>query len=132
MPILNLMVAFSLGHKLRGLRSWRDLGGSHAAGISPRVLGLTTLGRMIIIPACHGGLLYAALDALPHGRLLRVILFIEMAPPTASMVIVLAHITRKPEAAQLVALAMVPQYLLASVTLTLVVAFALHVTAPQA
>lgn len=60
------------------------------------------------------------------------ILFIEMAPPTASMVIVLAHITRKPKAAQLAALAMLPQYLLATVTLTLIVAFALHVTSPAA
>jgi hypothetical protein len=58
------------------------------------------------------------------------ILFIEMAPPTASMVIVLAHVTGRPKAAQLAAFAMIPQYILASITLTLVVAFALHVTTP--
>eukprot|EP00966_Prymnesium_polylepis_P298669 6902035-Prymnesium_polylepis.1 len=50
----------------------RQLLGSEAAGISPRVMAFTTLGRMVIIPLCHGTLLYALLDLLPEGHLVRV------------------------------------------------------------
>ena len=131
-PMVNLMLAFSLGHKLRSLRSVRDLLGSESAGISSRALALATFGRMLLIPLLHGSLLYAILDALPAGRLFRLLLFVEVAPPTASMVVVLAHMTKRPKAAQLVALAMVPQYLIAVLSLTLVVAFALHITQPDA
>ena len=53
-------------------RNRLQLLGSEAAGISPRVMAFTTLGRMVIIPLCHGTLLYALLDLLPEGHLVRV------------------------------------------------------------
>ena len=59
------------------------------------------------------------------------IVFVEMAPPTASMVVVLSHLANKPRSAQLVAWASIPQYLVGIVTLTLVIAFALAVTEPE-
>ena len=130
-PMVNLMLAFSLGHKLRALKSWRELLGSTAAGISPRTMITLTLGRMVLTPLCHGAVLYGLLGVLPQSRLLRVIVFVEMAPPTASMVVVLSHLANKPRSAQLVAWASIPQYLLGIVTLTLVIAFALAVTEPE-
>ena len=130
-PMVNLMLAFSLGHKLRALKSWRELLGSTAAGISPRTMVTLTLGRMVLTPLCHGAVLYGLLGVLPQSRLLRVIVFVEMAPPTASMVVVLSHLANKPRSAQLVAWASIPQYLLGIVTLTLVIAFALAVTEPE-
>ncbi|EOD30775.1 hypothetical protein EMIHUDRAFT_232366 [Emiliania huxleyi CCMP1516] len=127
-PIVNLMLAFSLGHKLRALKSWRELLGSKGAGISPRTMVTLTLGRMVLAPLCHGGVMYAVLGELPPSRLMRVIVFVEMAPPTASMVVVMLHLAKKPRSAQLVAWAIIPQYLLATVTLTLTITFALAVT----
>ena len=127
-PIINLMMAFSLGIKLKTLNSCTDLLGSEDAGVSSRTLAVSTLGRMIILPAIHGTILYALLDQLPEGRLFRTIPFIEMAPPTASIVVVLAHLADMPKQAQLLAFAIVPQYIIAVVTLTLWCAFALYVT----
>ena len=127
-PVINLMLAFSLGHKLRALKSWRQLLGSADAGISPRTMAVLTLGRMVLLPVCHGAILYAMLDSLPSSRLFRVIVFVEAAPPTASIVVVLSHMAGKARSAQLVAWAVVPQYLLAIFTLTLVIAFSLAVT----
>ena len=131
-PIVNLMLAFSLGHKLRSLTSWRELLGGGESGLTPRSLALATLGRMLLVPAIHGGLVYALLPYLPEGRVFRLLLFLEVAPPTASLLVVLAHVTRKPKAAQLAALALIPQYAVGVVSLTLVVAFALNVTADGA
>ena len=127
-PIINLMVAFSLGHKLKALRSWRDLFGSHEVGISSRTLLVLTLGRMIIMPTLNGLALYAMFGILPASRLLRVILFVEMAPPTASIVVMLTHLAEKPKLAQLCAFALVPQYLLVPLTLTTTLIVALYVT----
>ena len=42
MPTINLMVAFSLGHKLRSLTSWRELLGSTRSGVSRRTLAVLT------------------------------------------------------------------------------------------
>lgn len=126
-PCINLMMAFSLGHKLRSLGSWRELLGSTNSGISQRTLFVLTCGRLIILPAIHGAILYALLDSLPSSRLFRTLLFVEMAPPTASIVVVLAQVGRKPELAQLCAFALVPQYLVAVFTLTFAVAFALKI-----
>jgi hypothetical protein len=111
---------------LRSLRR-RDLLGSARAGISTRTLLVLTFGRLIVLPVVHGGVLYALLPSLPSSRLFRTLLFVEMAPPTASIVVVLAQVGRKPALAQLCAFALVPQYLVATVTLTLAVAFALRV-----
>eukprot|EP00908_Phaeocystis_cordata_P000606 Transcript_10670.p2 GENE.Transcript_10670~~Transcript_10670.p2 ORF type:complete len:550 (-),score=217.43 Transcript_10670:89-1738(-) len=132
-PVINLMLGFSLGHKLKQLASWRQLLGSKEAGISPRTMGVLTLGKMIALPVFHGAILYGLLraGALPPSRLARVIAFIEAAPPTASIVVVLSHMARKPRAAQLVAWAIIPQYFVAMFSLTLVIAFALAVTEPE-
>ena len=86
---------------------------------------------MVLTPLCHGAVLYGLLGVLPQSRLLRVIVFVEMAPPTASMVVVLSHLAMAPRSAQLVAWASIPQYLLGIVTLTLVIARALAVTEPE-
>ena len=129
-PVINCMLGFSLGHKLRGLSSWRQLLGAHDAGIAPRTMLVLTLGKMVLLPLCHGAILYGLLDSLPSSRLTRVIVFVEAAPPTASIVVVLSHMARKPRSAQLVAWAVIPQYLLAIVSLTLVITFALAVTEP--
>lgn len=68
------------------------------AGISPRTMSVLTLSKMLLLPAVHGALLYALLrgGALPPSRLARVIAFVEAAPPTASIVVVLAHMARLP------------------------------------
>jgi len=131
-PVMNLMLGFSMGHKLAGLTSWRQLLGSAQAGISPRTMSVLTLGKMLALPCVQCALLYGLLrgGALPPSRLARVIAFVEAAPPTASIVVVLAHMARKPRAAQLVAWAIVPQYALAVLSLTLVIAFALAITEP--
>ena len=129
-PVINCMLGFSLGHKLRGLSSWRQLLGAQDAGIAPRTMLVLTLGKMVLLPLCHGAILYGLLDSLPSSRLTRVIVFVEAAPPTASIVVVLSHMARKPRSAQLVAWAVIPQYLLAIVSLTLVITFALAVTEP--
>jgi predicted permease len=128
-PIINLMVAFSLGHKLRSLPRWSDLLGSAEVGISPRTLLVLTLGRMVIVPLLDGLLLYSMFGILPASRLLRVVLFIEMAPPTASIVVLLTHLAKKPALAQLCAFALVPQYLLVPLTLTATLVIALSITA---
>ena len=127
-PLLNLMVAFSLGHKLKGLASWRDLLGSFRSGFSPRTMAVCTLGRMVIVPAIDGLLLYSMRHVLPSSRLLRVLLYVEIATPTASVVVLLAHIAKKPALAELCAFAMLPQYILGAVSLTAAVAIALGVT----
>jgi len=127
-PTINLMVAFSLGHKLRSLRRWRDLLGSAAAGISTRTLLVLSLGRMVILPLIDGLVLYSLFPILPSSRLLRVMLFIEMAPPTASIVVLLAHLAKNPKLAQLCAFALVPQYALVPITLTATIAIALRIT----
>lgn len=129
-PVINCMLGFSLGHKLRGLSSWKQLLGSQSAGISPRTMLVLTLGRMVLLPVCHGAILYGVLDQLPSSRLTRVIVFVEAAPPTASIVVVLSHMARKPRSAQLAAWAVIPQYLVAIISLTLVITFALAVTEP--
>ena len=131
-PVMNLMLGFSMGHKLKGLSSWKQLLGSAQAGISRRTMSVLTLGKMLVLPSIQSALLYALLrgGALPPSRLARVIAFVEAAPPTASIVVVLAHMARKPRAAQLVAWAIVPQYVLAVFSLTLVIAFALAITEP--
>ena len=127
-PVINLMMAYSLGHKLRSLRRWRDLFGSAEMGISTRTLSVLTLGRMVFVPAVDGLALWALLPQLPSSRLLRVMLFIEMAPPTASIVVLLAHLANKPKLAQQCAYALVPQYLLLPVTLTITLSVALKLT----
>lgn len=127
-PIINLMVAFSLGHKLKSLTRWRDLLGSSEIGISSRTLAVLTLGRMVIVPAADGLILYAMFGVLPPSRLLRVLCFIEMAPPTASIVVLLTHLAKKPKLAQLCAFALVPQYLLVPLTLTATLVVALTLT----
>ena len=83
---MNLMLGFSMGHKLAGLTSWRQLLGSAQAGISPRTLTLTltptptltlfltltigisprtmsvlTLGKMLALPCVQCALLYGLL-----------------------------------------------------------------------
>lgn len=125
-PLVNLMLAVSLGHKLRGVRSCSHLLGSTEIGISRRTLGVLTVGRMVIDPLVFGSLVYALLPVLPPGRLFRSLLLIEMAPPTASIVIVLAMLAHQPKLAQLGALAIVPQYFVAIFTLTFVILVALQ------
>ena len=95
-------------------------------------MSVLTLGKMLVLPSIQCALLYALLQggALPPSRLSRVICFVEAAPPTASIVVVLAHMARKPRAAQLVAWAIVPQYVVAIFSLTLAIAFALAITEP--
>ena len=127
-PIVNLMVAFSLGHKLRSLSRWQDLLGSPSEGVSSRTLAVLTLGRMVIVPLLDGAALYSLFGVLPKSRLLRVILFIEMAPPTASIVVLLIHAGNKPALAQLFSFALVPQYLLAPLTLTAMLIISLRIT----
>lgn len=126
-PTINLMVAFSLGHKLRALTSWRDLCGSPTAGLSRRTMLVLTSGRMLIVPAIDCLVLYAMLPLLPASRAFRVLLFVEMAPPTASIVVLLAHLAEQPKLAQLAAFALVPQYLVGTISLTAVVAVALWI-----
>ena len=72
------------------------------------------VGDLSILSMCHA---------------LRVVLFIEMAPPTASIVVLLTHLAKKPALAQLCAFALVPQYLLVPLTLTATLVIALSITA---
>ena len=111
----------------------QQLLGSAEAGISRRTMGVLTFGKMVALPLIHGAILYGLMltGALPPSRLARVIAFVQAAPPTASMVVVLSHMARKPRAAQLAAWAIIPQYIVAAVTLTLVIAFALAITEPE-
>ena len=96
-----------------------------------------------MLPLIHCGIIYLLLDVLPEGRpvtvvlergvhsttdshhvpsrLFRSLLFLEVAPPTASIVVVLAHVANKPKMAQLCAFALVPQYLIAIFSVTLIV-----------
>lgn len=127
-PLLNLMVAFSLGHKLRSLTSWREIFGSAAIGLSQRTLLVLTLGRMLVIPTVVGLVLYAALPLLPPSRLLRVMLFLEMSPPTASVVVLLIILAKRPQLAPLAALALVPQYIIAPLSLSFFMAAAMSLT----
>jgi len=82
----------------------------------------------VILPLIDGLVLYSLFPILPSSRLLRVMLFIEMAPPTASIVVLLAHLAKKPKLAQLCAFALVPQYALVPITLTATIAIALRIT----
>ena len=127
-PLLNMMVSVSLGHKLKSLSRWSDIFGSAALGLSPRTLVTLTAGRMIIIPALVSIVLVLLQPYLPESRLLRVMLFLEAAPPTASMVVLLCVLSKKHKLGQLVAFALVPQYLVAIISLTGIVALALRVT----
>ena len=127
-PVLNLMAAFSLGHKLRSLRSWRELFGSPRVGISTRTLTVLTLGRMIFVPLLDGLIVASMLPVLPSSRLLRVLLFLEMASPTANIVVLLANLSGKPQLAKLCAFALLPQYMVGVLSLVFVIVVALGLT----
>ena len=126
-PVLHLLPR-SAARQLRSLRSWRELLGSSRVGISTRTLAVLTFGRMALVPLLDSLVLAAMLPALPSSRLLRVLLFIEMAPPTASIVVLLANLSGRPQLAQLCAFALLPQYLVGMVSLVVVVVVALGLT----
>lgn len=113
MPVINLVMAFSIGLKLKEVESWRDLLGSKQVGAERRTIISSVVMRGVILPGIHFAIIYAAFPMLPEDRLFRLVLFVSAICPTASIVVALAHIAGLSDLAKVAAFAIIPQYILA-------------------
>jgi len=124
-PLMNIVMAASLGLKLKSLRGKSNVLSESSLGISWRTLLTMFVGRMLVLPLIFLGLLVAGLDFLPEDRWLRLVLFMEPVAPTANMIIVIAHCLKQKEAAESMALSIIPQFLLFPFTATASIALGL-------
>lgn len=112
-PVINLVMAFSIGLKLKEIDSWTGLLGSKQVGAEPRTIISSVVMRGVVLPGIHFGLIYAAFPMLPENRLFRLVLLVSAICPTASIVVALAHIAGLSDLAKVAAFAIIPQYVLA-------------------
>ena len=126
-PIVNLVMAFSIGLKLKEMDSWRSIIGSKEVGAEPRAVISSVALRGIVLPAIHFGILIAIFPFLPDIRLFRFMLIVCSICPTASIVVVVAHIAGLGELAKTAAFVIIPQYILAIPGLIVFLSLALFV-----
>ena len=126
-PIVNLVMAFSIGLKLKELDSWKSLLGSKKLGAEPRAVISSVILKGIVFPGIHFGILVAIFPFLPDIRLFRLILIVCSICPTASIVVVVAHIAGLSELAKTTAFVIIPQYILAIPGLIVFLSLALFV-----
>merc|ERR1712048_191791 len=107
----NLTMAASLGLQLKKLKSWRDVLGGGSSGISRRTLMFLVFGKIIVTPALIFCLLLIFHEELPPDRWFRLLLFMETCTPTANNVVTLATVLQDQDAAQLLALTTIAQFI---------------------
>lgn len=112
-PLINLVMAFSIGLKLKEVHSWRGLLGSKEMGVEPRTVVASVAMRGLLLPGIHFGIIYALLPMFPENRLFRLVLFAASICPTASIVVVVANVAGLPDLAKIAAFVIIPQYILA-------------------
>lgn len=127
-PIINLVMAFSIGLKLRELPNWRAIFGSKQIGAAPRTLVSAMILRSLVLPGIHFGLLYLVFPVLPGNRLMRMVLIAASICPTASLVVVLTHVAELPELAKTLAFVITPQYIFSIPTLAFFLSLGLYVS----
>lgn len=113
--LTNLIPAFAMGFQLLEMKAprWRRLLFAEGLGMSRRTLGCLVVSRIVVIPTLNVLVLrYFLWDYLPRDRWIRILMLIQPAGPTANFVSILAHLCNQPAAAELIALAMIPQLLL--------------------
>jgi len=119
LSIINLIMAASLSLKLMDLKNFRQLFGHEDIGISRRTLISLLLGRMIIFPLIGMAILYSISDLiLPDDKLMELVLYLAFVTPTANMTILLAQILKRQRIAEILALSILPQYILGAVSVT--------------
>ncbi|GBG33029.1 Cytochrome P450 CYP12A2 [Hondaea fermentalgiana] len=124
-PAVVLALANMMGLKLVETRCSDLLGGDEdVMGISKRTMFWLVAGRMIIMPIVGFALLYAAIDLFPKDQILLLILFTELAMPTASLVPLTSPIVP----AKVVSLSLINQFVIGLFTLTIFTFLALTIT----
>mmetsp|Transcript_8773 Transcript_8773/g.25061 ORF Transcript_8773/g.25061 Transcript_8773/m.25061 type:complete len:146 (+) Transcript_8773:1-438(+) len=119
-PLVSVMLGASLGFKLLKTKRKDLFGGNiHAVGISRRTLVVMVLGRMVLMPAMYFVLIYLIEDYLPNDQLLVLVLIFENVVPSANMSVIISTQVGQLDAAELLSLGMVHQYLLGIITLPL-------------
>lgn len=126
-PIINLVMAFSIGLKLREITSWKGLLGSKEIGAEPRTVIASALIKGFLLPGIHFAIIYAILPIMPENRLFRLVLFVSSVCPTASIVVVVAHVAGLGELANTGAFIIIPQYVVAIPGLIVFLTAALYI-----
>lgn len=126
-PMINQVMAMSIGLKLREVGGWRSLLGSKEIGAEPRTVVTSVMMRGLLLPGVHFVIVYFLLFRfLPADRLFRFVLFVSSMCPTASIVVILAHVAGLGELAKIAAFVITPQYLMAIPGLVVFLSAALY------
>jgi len=120
LSIINLITAVSLSFKIVELESIKILfGDEERFGVSRRTLLSLMVGRMIILPLIGIGVFYVLGDKLiPDDKLMLLVCFLEFSNPTANFVILIAQILERSRIGEIVALCVLPQYLVGIFTIS--------------
>ncbi|GBG28756.1 Protein PIN-LIKES 3 [Hondaea fermentalgiana] len=114
--VVTLALSLMIGVKMTKTKYSDLLGGNvEKTGISRRTLFVLIFGRMVILPGILFLVLYLCIDLFPKDQLLLMLLFFESFVPTANMCAICAP----PEQGAILSLAMINQYLIGVLTMTM-------------
>merc|ERR1712232_644238 len=109
--VMNLVAGGSLGLQLVNF-SWEDPLGLRELGMTRRAMLLMIVSRIVVCPLLVLLTIAPFGPWLPQDRWSRLVLFFQPAGVTANGITAMAQLAGKPKAAQLIALAALPQMLL--------------------
>eukprot|EP00924_Labyrinthula_sp_SR-Ha-C_P006262 maker-scaffold_31-snap-gene-1.2-mRNA-1 protein AED:0.30 eAED:0.30 QI:140/1/1/1/1/1/2/17/419 len=119
-PMLNLLIAITLGIKITSLESWKAvLGNEEKLGVSKRTILLAAISRMIIVPGVSFAWFYFVVEAVyPEDKLMKLIAFVELFVPSANVGIMIAQIEGQPDNAETYSVIVLLQFLIGSISMT--------------
>jgi len=110
--VTNIVMAANLGLQMKKMTRWSDIFGGPQMGISRRTLLTLVFAKMVVMPVVIFTVIVNILPFLPADRWYQLLLFMEAATPTANNVVMLATVLGEQDAAQLLALTTIVQFVI--------------------